>query len=123
MADEEAFNSSDKEFEAPPQQGDHYGLKSIETMLQTVFEDRVASKKASKHLTDDVGSPMSRAHKFLVYNRFKAFYTATLKKRYVCTYTISCFGEGIVTSNKSTALIQYQSVGTLFDSSSLSLRT
>jgi hypothetical protein len=60
-------------------------------MLQSSFEDRVASKKASKLLTDDVGFPTSRAHKFLVFNRFKAFYTATLKKRcankkYGCQY-------------------------------------
>lgn len=83
--DMEDFNSSDLECEAPPiaTLGGHYGKKSIESMLESAFEDRVSSKKASKLLSDDVGTPISRAHRALTFNRFKAFYTTTLGKRYI----------------------------------------
>jgi hypothetical protein len=91
MADGDDFNSSDLEFEAPLAQGDHYGRKSIQDMLESAFEDRIESKKASKLLTDDVGAPISRAQKSLVFNRFKAFYTTTLKKRYVSTCVLSSY--------------------------------
>ncbi|KAG4428859.1 hypothetical protein IFR05_015662 [Cadophora sp. M221] len=42
---DDAFNSSDLEFEAPPEPGAKYGMKSIQSMLKSTFEDRVTSKK------------------------------------------------------------------------------
>ncbi|KAH7398061.1 hypothetical protein BKA64DRAFT_673464 [Cadophora sp. MPI-SDFR-AT-0126] len=77
---DEAFNSSDLEFDPPQESGAQYGKKSIESMLKSTFEDRVTSKQASKLLTDDVGTPLDRVHRHLVFNRFRAFYTATLQK-------------------------------------------
>jgi hypothetical protein len=59
MVDKEVFNSSNLEFKSLPEQGDHYSLKSIKAILQSTFEDYVASKKASKLLTNNVDSPMS----------------------------------------------------------------
>jgi hypothetical protein len=99
IADGDDFNSSDLEFKALPAEGDRYRRKSIKNMLKSTFEDRVESKRALKLLTDDIGAPMSRIHKALIFNRFNIFYTTTLKKRHVATCILYLIQGSMLTTN------------------------
>jgi hypothetical protein len=80
MAD---FNSSDMEFEPPPQNPFHQaGQASILKLIDHAFEDRVASKRAVKQLTNVKGSPKTQYMRALWWNRFNTFRQHTLNKGY-----------------------------------------
>jgi len=50
MDEDDGFDSSDMEFEAPPNPFFNAGLTSIEAIVQDATKDRIASKKVSKQL-------------------------------------------------------------------------
>jgi len=75
------FNSSDIEFEPPPDRYSHVGSMSIEAMLENRFNDRLNSKKASRQLVQSVNSPYHQRMIAMVWRRFETFYVHTLQKR------------------------------------------
>jgi hypothetical protein len=70
---DEVFNSSDQEYE--PVQKPHFkaGLKSIESMLETRFEDRRTSKKRLRTLQDTRGAPGTVYSRSLWLNRLENY--------------------------------------------------
>jgi hypothetical protein len=78
------FNSSDVEFEdAPLNQFAHAGRASIGQIIDHAFEDRLASKKASKLLTNSKVSQKTQYMNTLWYQRFIAVRKHSLKTRYL----------------------------------------
>jgi hypothetical protein len=77
------FNSSDVDFEPPePEPFQRAGQASILKLLDSAFEDRVASKKKVKQLTNVKGPPTTQYLRSLWWNRFTQFREHTLKKEY-----------------------------------------
>lgn len=74
------FNSSDIEIEEQPDPHAHRGMKSINAMKKTAFEDRVQSKRDSKSLKHISGAPDTQITRNTWLNRFDAFRDFTLKK-------------------------------------------
>ncbi|MCJ1435728.1 hypothetical protein MMC27_005103 [Xylographa pallens] len=67
------FNSSDVEFSPVHKKYRNAGLTSIVSMRETLFEDRISSKKKVRNLTDDRGAPASRYARSLWLNRMEGY--------------------------------------------------
>jgi len=81
--DADHFNSSDIEFEgAPLNPFAHAGKASIRQIVDHAFEDRLASKKASKLLTNSKVNQKTQYMNTLWYQRFEAVQEHSLKTRY-----------------------------------------
>lgn len=82
IEEDDAFNSSDLEFEPAPRNPFYKaGLSSIQAIVESAAEDRISSKKMSKQLAFVEASKKTKYMSNLWHNRFMAFYTTTLKKR------------------------------------------
>ena len=77
MEDEGLFCSSDVEF-SPPQvkRFQHAGAASITSMRESLFEDRISSKKRVRQLTDNRGAPSTLYVRQLWRNRFQNYVDA-----------------------------------------------
>ena len=71
MENNENFNSSDVEFSPVRNRFAHAGTASIASMRDTIFEDRVASKKRARTLTDGRGAPATQYYRTLWLNRLE----------------------------------------------------
>ena len=74
MEQEETFNSSDVDMGPPPKHfWDDVGKLSVASMLGRAMQDRMQSKRSSKHLSDQVGSPCSIYQRNLWGNRLDSY--------------------------------------------------
>jgi hypothetical protein len=70
---DEPFNSSDIEFSPVNKKFANAGSKSIASMRETLFEDRISSKKKVNGLTDVRGAPATQYTRSLWLNRLKNY--------------------------------------------------
>ena len=77
------FNSSDIEFEDAPKPFARAGNASISQIIDHAFEDRIASKRASKQLTNAKINKKTEYKSVLWFRRFEATQEHTLKTKYV----------------------------------------
>ena len=74
MADHhQDFNSSDIEFSPVQQRFANAGESSVASMRNTLFEDRVTSKKRLRTLTDSRGAPATQYMRNLWMNRLESY--------------------------------------------------
>jgi hypothetical protein len=76
------FNSSDIEFEDAPKPFSYAGNASIREIIDHAFEDRIASKKASKQLTNVKINKKTEYKSVLWYQRFETIREYSLKTEY-----------------------------------------
>jgi hypothetical protein len=89
---EEDFNSSDLEFEALSNPFFSAGLASVQAIIDNAAEDRIRSKKLTKTLRLSEASPKTEYMTTLWHNRFMAFRSHSLKKKYqFCSYILNFF--------------------------------
>jgi hypothetical protein len=83
MAFDEELNSSDIEFDEPtrPNPFAVAGKASLDAIIASATEDRVASKKFSKQLTFTKGRPGTQYRNSLWFRRFETFRQHTLGVR------------------------------------------
>jgi hypothetical protein len=79
--DDDPFNSSDLEFEAPVNPYANAGVKSMQAIIDMSVKDRISSKKTVKTLRMVAANPKTDYIIALWYNRFTHFQTHTLKQR------------------------------------------
>ena len=77
------IDSSDQDFDAPPNSFAKAGQASIKSMIEHAKEDRLSSKRAAKELSDVRGSISTQYNKALWFQRFEAFRQHVLMTRYV----------------------------------------
>ncbi|KAF4631385.1 hypothetical protein G7Y89_g6747 [Cudoniella acicularis] len=78
--EDDVFNSSDIEFDAPPPNPfAGAGKASIEAIIEHALTDRIDSKKFSKQLTFTKGRPGTQYRNALWYNRFQSFRVSALR--------------------------------------------
>ncbi|KFY59512.1 hypothetical protein V496_05667, partial [Pseudogymnoascus sp. VKM F-4515 (FW-2607)] len=77
---DDEYDSSDLEFEPPPNPFESAGLESIEAIINNAAEDRVTSKKITKELIFVEASKKTEYLTYLWYNRFVAFRVNSIKK-------------------------------------------
>ncbi|KAL2068445.1 hypothetical protein VTL71DRAFT_16543 [Oculimacula yallundae] len=71
--EDEPFNSSDIEFSLTPQRFSNTGTNSIALIRETMSEDRIASKKRARNLTDIRGAPATQYSRSLSLNRLREY--------------------------------------------------